>query len=200
MDKKKSLQVSLILLLLLSTIFFYQKYFNVKTDTANEDTSDKKIETESLNSSDEKKETNIIESLRYTSQDLIGNTYIISAESAKFEKNETDNIILFNVDAEIIRQDSEVIKIYSATANYNRKNNDTEFKEDVRIEYSDQIIKSGVVKLNFSQNLIEIIDNVYYMNDNTKIYADKVELDYLRKKMKISMIDQNKDIQISGKY
>ena len=38
------------------------------------------------------------------------------------------------------------------------------------------------------------------MNDNTKIYADKVELDYLRKKMKISMIDQNKDIQISGKY
>ncbi len=200
MDKKKSLQVSLILLLLLSTIFFYQKYFNVKTDTANEDTSDKKIETESLNSSDEKKETNIIESLRYTSQDLIGNTYIISAQSAKFEKNETDNIILFNVDAEIIRQDSEVIKIYSVTANYNRKNNDTEFKEDVRIEYSDQIIKSGVVKLNFSQNLIEIIDNVYYMNDNTKIYADKVELDYLRKKMKISMIDQNKDIQISGKY
>ena len=200
MDKKKSLQVSLILLLLLSTIFFYQKYFNVKTDTANEDTSDKKIETESSNSSDEKKETNIIESLRYTSQDLIGNTYIISAESAKFEKNETDNIILFNVDAEIIRQDSEVIKIYSATANYNRKNNDTEFKEDVRIEYSDQIIKSGVVKLNFSKNLIEIIDNVYYMNDNTKIYADKVELDYLRKKMKISMIDQNKDIQILGKY
>ena len=200
MDKKKSLQVSLILLLLLSTIFFYQKYFNVKTDIANKDTSDKKIETESLNSSDEKKETNIIESLRYTSQDLIGNTYIISAESAKFEKNETDNIILFNVDAEIIRQDSEVIKIYSATANYNRKNNDTEFKEDVRIEYSDQIIKSGVVKLNFSKNLIEIIENVYYMNDNTKIYADKVELDYLRKKMKISMIDQNKDIQILGKY
>ena len=55
MDKKKSLQVSLILLLLLSTIFFYQKYFNVKTDIANKDTSDKKIETESLNSSDEKR-------------------------------------------------------------------------------------------------------------------------------------------------
>ena len=112
--------------------------------------------------------------MRYTSQDLIGNTYIISAESAKFEKNETDNIILFNVDAEIIRQDSEVIKIYSATANYNRKNNDTEFKEDVRIEYSDQIIKSGVVKLNFSKNLIEIIDNVYYMNDNTKFMLIKL--------------------------
>ena len=57
-----------------------------------------------------------------------------------------------------------------------------------------------MVKLNFSKNLIEIIENVYYMNTNTKIYADKVELDLLRKKMKISMINQNDNIQITGKY
>ena len=42
--------------------------------------------------------------------------------------------------------------------------------------------------------------NVYYMNNNTKIYADKVELDFLRKKMKISMINQNDNVQVTGKY
>ena len=38
------------------------------------------------------------------------------------------------------------------------------------------------------------------MSDNTNIYADKVELDLLRKKMKISMNNQNDNIQITGKY
>ena len=57
-----------------------------------------------------------------------------------------------------------------------------------------------MVKLNFSKNLIEIIENVYYMNNNTEIYADKVELDLSKKKMKISMINQSDNIQIKGKY
>ena len=116
------------------------------------------------------------------SQDLVGNTYIINAETANFEKDKADIVILFNVNAEIIRQDDKIIKIYSESANYNKKNNDTIFKKNVRIEYGDQLVKSEVVKLNFSENLIEIIENVYYMNNNAEIYADKVELDLLKKK------------------
>ena len=195
MDIKRSLQLSLVILLTLSSVFFYQKFFNVKIDLA-----DKRINKE--NSKNKKKidDSNFIESLRYVSQDLIGNTYVINAESAKFEGVETDNIFLFKVNAEIIRKDSEVIKIYSDTANYNKKNNDTIFKENVSVEYTDQIVKAGIVKLNFSQNLIEIIENVHYMNNNIKMYADKVILDYLKKKMRISMTNQNDNVQISGNY
>ena len=195
MDKKKGLQLSLIILLILSSVFFYQKFFMVKIDLA-----EKTIDKKNLVNKNEIDGSNLIESLRYISQDLIGNTYVINAESAKFEESETDNIFLFKVNAEIIRKDSEVIRIYSESANYNKKNNDTVFKDNVNIEYTDQIIKAGIVKLNFSQNLIEIIENVYYMNSNTKIYADKIELDYLRKKMRISMVNKNDNIQISGKY
>ena len=199
MDIKRGLQLSLIILLILSSVFFYQKFFNKKINLA-----EKKVSKDNLDEKkDEKKDennSNLIESLRYISQDLIGNTYIINAESAKFEENKADNIFLFNVNAEIIRKDNEVIRIYSKTANYNKKNNDTVFKKNVSIKYTNQIVKSEIVKLNFSQNLIEIIENVYYMNNNTKIYADKVELDYLSKKMKISMINQNDNVQIFGKY
>ena len=195
MDKKKGLQLSLIILLFLSSVFFYQKFFRVKIDLA-----EKTIDKKNLDNKNEIDGSNLIESLRYVSQDLIGNTYIINAESAKIEEGESDNIILFKVNAEIIRKDSEVIMIYSESANYNKANNDTVFKDNVNIEYTDQIIKAGIVKLNFSQNLIEIIENVYYMNSNTKIYADKIELDYLRKKMRISMVNKNDNVQISGKY
>ena len=195
MDKKKGLQLSLIILLILSSVFFYQKFFMVKIDLA-----EKTIDKKNLVNKNEIDGSNLIESLRYISQDLMGNTYVINAESAKFEESETDNIFRFKVNAEIIRKDSEVIRIYSESANYNKKNNDTVFKDNVNIEYTDQIIKAGIVKLNFSQNLIEIIENVYYMNSNTKIYADKIELDYLRKTMRISMVNKSDNVQISGKY
>ena len=195
MDIKRGLQLSLVILLLLSSVFFYQKFFKLETNLA-----ERKINEEDSDIKKEIDESNLIQSLRYVSQDLVGNTYIINAESAKFEKDETDNILLFIVNAEIIRKDNEVIKIYSDTANYNRKNNDTVFKKNVSVKYADQIVRSGILKLNFSKNLIEIFENVYYMNKNTKMYADKVELDYLRKKMRVSMINQNDNVQISGKY
>ena len=195
MDKKRGLQFSLVILLIFSSVFFYQKFFNIKDDLA-----EKKIGKNDIGYKKEVETSNVIEKLRYISQDLIGNTYIINAESAKFEENKVDNISLFNVNAEIIRKDSEVIRITSKSANYNKKNNDTVFKKNVSIKYSDQIVKAELVKLNFSQNIIEIVENVYYMNNNTKIYADKVELDYLRKKMRISMINQNDNVKIFGKY
>tara|TARA_B100000674_G_scaffold440354_1_gene403209 strand:+ start:261 stop:857 length:597 start_codon:yes stop_codon:yes gene_type:complete len=198
MDKKKSLQLSLIILLILSSIVFYKKFFNKNISLTEKKTNEKEItDNDDVNKN---KNSNVIETLKYISQDLIGNTYIINADSAKFEKDKVDSIILFEVSAEIIRQDNETIKIYSKTADYNKKNNDTIFKNSVNIEYGDQIISSEVVKLNFSENLIEIIENVHYMSDNTKIYADKVELDLLRKKMKISMNNQMDNIQITGKY
>jgi len=195
MDKKKSLQFSLVILLILSSIVFYKKFFSENTNSV-----EKKIEESDFNKDIDKKNSNIIETLKYVSQDLAGNTYIINAESAEFGKDNADDVILFKVEAEIIRQNEETIKINSESANYNKKSNNTIFKKAVSINYADQLIKSEVVKLNFSKNLIEIIENVYYMNNNTEIYADKVELDLLKKKMKISMINQNDNIQIIGKY
>ena len=195
MDKKKSLQFSLVILLILSSIVFYKKFFSENTNSV-----EKKIEESDFNKDIDKKNSNIIETLKYVSQDLAGNTYIINAESAEFGKDNADDVILFKVEAEIIRQNEETIKINSESANYNKKSNNTVFKKAVSINYADQLIKSEVVKLNFSKNLIEIIENVYYMNNNTEIYADKVELDLLKKKMKISMTNQNDNIQITGKY
>ena len=200
MDKKKSLQFSLVILLILSSIVFYKKFFTENTNLVTKKLDEKKIEDSDSNKDINKKNSNLIETLKYVSQDLAGNTYIINAETAEFEKDKADNVILFKVEAEIIRQNEETIKIYSESANYNKKSNNTVFKKAVRINYADQLIKSEVVKLNFSKNLIEIIENVYYMNNNTEIYADKVELDLLTKKMKISMINQNDNIQITGKY
>ena len=47
---------------------------------------------------------------------------------------------------------------------------------------------------------IEILENVYYINEDTVIYADKAELNLLSNELKISMINAEDKVKITGKY
>ena len=70
----------------------------------------------------------------------------------------------------------------------------------MNVKYGDQTIDSNILNLNFKDNFIEILENVYYVNENTKIKADKVEIDLLYKKLKISMINKKDKVNIISKY
>ena len=200
MNRKKIVQFILIIFLLLLSAIFYKKYFQVdnkiseeKKETKINDEKNKNIEI-----TEEKKNSNIIQNLRYVSEDLLGNTYILSATSAEIIKDDQDNVNLFNVEGEIIQDNGEKIEIISEIAKYNRQNNNTLFKDNVLVLYGNQIIKANIVKVNFTKNSIEILENVHYTNENVEMFADIVEIDLLKNKLKISMKDQNDKVQISG--
>ena len=142
----------------------------------------------------------MIENLKYVSEDLLGNTYTVTAQSATLKEDRINEVLLFEVNAKIIRKDQDIIYIYSKTANYNKINNNTIFRKEVNVNYGNQSIDSESLNLNFKGNSIEILDNVYYVNGNTKIYADKVEIDLLDKKLKISMINEKDKVSITSKY
>ena len=199
MDKKKVFQYSLLILLFVVSFLFYYKYF-FKDDKKVELNQSQDIIKKSpeVNQNDESK--NIIENLKYVSEDILGNTYTVIAQSATLREDKINEVQLFEVNAEITRQDQEVIYIYSKTANYNKTNNNTIFRGSVNIKYGNQTIDSDTLSFNFEDNLIEILDNVYYVNKNTKINADKVEIDLLNKKSKISMINKNNKVSITSKY
>ena len=181
------------------SIFFYKKYIE-----SDESPSQKQSEIQKNNEKPIIKEndetSNIIENLRYVSKDLLGNTYIINAQSAEVQENKIDQVQLFEVLAKIIQQDDEVIYINSNFADYNKINNNTVFKDNVNVKYGDQSIDANIINLDFSKNLIEIQENVYFKNKNAKIKADKIELNFESKKLKISMEKQNENIEIIGKY
>ena len=82
MDKKKSLQFSLVILLILSSIVFYKKFFTENTNLVTKKLDEKKIEDSDSNKDINNKNSNLIETLKYVSQDLAGNIYIINAETA----------------------------------------------------------------------------------------------------------------------
>ena len=199
MDKKNVFQYGLLILLFVVSFLFYYKYF-FKDDKKVELNQSENIikKTPEVNQNDENK--NIIENLKYVSEDILGNTYTVIAQSATLREDKINEVQLFEVNAEITRQDQEVIYIYSKTANYNKTNNNTVFRRSVNVKYGEQTIDSETLSFNFEDNLIEILDNVYYVNKNTKINADKVEIDLLNKKSKISMINKNNKVSITSKY
>ena len=200
MDTKKIFQYSLLILLFVVSFLFYYKYFfkDDKKVELNKSENIVKKKNPEVNQNDSNK--NVIQNLKYVSEDLLGNTYTVIAQSATLKEDKISVVQLFEVNAEITRQDQEVIYIYSRTANYNKINNNTVFKGSVNVNYEDQTIVSETLNLNFEDNLIEILDNVYYVNKNTKINADKVEIDLIYKKLKISMINKDNKVSITSNY
>ena len=200
MNTKKIVQFILIIFLLLLSLIFYKKYFQID-NRISKDKKETKINDEKIKNieiAEEKKSSNIIQNLRYVSEDLLGNTYILSATSAEIIENDQENVNLFNVEGEIIQDNGEKIEIISEIAKYNRQNNNTLFKDNVLVLYGNQIIKANIVKFNFTKNSIEILENVHYTNENLEMFADIVEIDLLKNKLKISMKDQGNKVQISG--
>ena len=200
MNKKKLVQFILIIFLLLFSVIFYKKYFQIDNKISKDkkvtEINNEKIKNVKINK--EQKDANIIQNLRYVSEDLLGNTYILSATSAEIIKNDENNVNLFNVKGEIIQNNGDKIEIISEIAKYNRQNNNTLFKDNVLVLYGNQTIKANIVKIDFKKNSIEILDNVHYTNENLEMFADIVEIDLLKNKLKISMKDQNNKVQISG--
>ena len=200
MDIKKAFQYSLLIFLIIVSFLFYYKYFNEDVKKIEKKGSDNVLKTknEEINPNNEDKST--IENLKYVSEDLLGNKYTVSAKSATLKEDKLNEVQLYEVNAEIVKENQEIIYIYSKTAKYNKVNNNTVFKKKVNVKYGSQIIDSEILNLNFKDNLIEILENVYYVNENTKIKADKVEIDLLDKKLKISMINKKDKVNITSKY
>ena len=218
MNKKITIQFILLILLIILSIGFYNKYFFDK-EIENKGTTQLSLDEEKKQQArEEKDESNIIENLKYTSKDLLGNTYIVEAVSAKFfDKSFGDetfdkdalsrqvigvenNIRLSDVRAKIIQKNNDIIYIKSKIADYDKVSNNTIFKINANVQYQEQKIDANIIKLDFLKNYIEILENVHYINENTSIFADKVEIDLINKKLKISMREQKDKVFITSKY
>tara|TARA_B100000575_G_C22991122_1_gene571459 strand:+ start:270 stop:872 length:603 start_codon:yes stop_codon:yes gene_type:complete len=200
MSKKKVFQYSLLTLLFLVSFLFYKNYFASELKDSKSDITEKLDIEKDWEPNQKQSDKNLIENLKYVSEDLLGNTYTVTAQSATLKEKKINEVEMFEVNAEISKKDQEIIYIYSKNANYNKINHNTIFRDEVNVKYGEQRIDSKILKLNFKDNLIEILDNVYYVNKNTKINADKVEIDLLYRKLKISMINNKDKVNIVSKY
>jgi len=191
MKKKIFIQLFLFSLFLFLSIFSYYKYFNKESQNVIEVTEDKNLKN--------KDKINLITNLKYFSVDEKENKYEITSEYGEISAENPDIIIMNNVKAIIQIYNSEPIIITSNFARYNIKNYDTNFKENILVEHVDNKLNGENLDLSFQDNLMSMYNNIIYQNPDTKLFADKLEIDLITKDSIIIMNNKQSKIKIIRK-
>ena len=192
MNKKILIQIFLFFIISFSLWVYYYFYKNTKLN----DKVSKKNNTEILITDDS---ANVIKDIFYTSTDAFGNEFEIRAKTGKIKLSDPDLVYMNDVAAVVRMIDSSPINISSKSAEYNKKNYETKFKENILINYLDHNIKTNNLDLSFEKNLAKAYNKVEYDNNNTKLYADILEIDLITKNSKIFMDNASEKVQIIDK-
>ncbi len=190
--KKIYIQIFLFSIILISLIWFYNKYFNKKNEIQNNTnlTQEKNI--------DETK-SNLIYNLNYKSTDLDNNTYMIKSDSGEISENGND-FFMNTVYAKITLNDQTEIIITADNAVYNNINYNTKFFGNVISKYGEHSIYSEKMNLNFDINKIKIFEKVLFKNLDTTIKTDNIEFDLITKNVLISLETKTRKVTLNSKF
>lgn len=188
MNKKSLLQLFLIIIILLTSFFFFKTYI-VKKDTH-------VVLENTFNEIDSEEKSNLVYNIQYITRDEDGNSYILESDTGELNDDQKELIVMRGVKAIIESENSEQIIIYSNNAKYNKLSKNTNFYTNVIINFGSNHVTSDKLDFIFEKNLVTISKNIIYKNMDTKLEADKIEIDLLTKNTKIFMDDKSKKIKL----
>ena len=192
MKKKIILQIFMILLIILIFWLFFFKYFKEDSKKVVDYTLDKGGTSESNLS-------NFIDNINYTSTDLRGNRYKITAPTAEIDITQSDVMFLEKVVAYVYLKDSETIKITSDFGKYNSENYDTIFSKNVIVTYPGHRITGDYLDFSLLNDLGTMSTNVFYSGEKNNFFSDMLEMKISTKDAKIFMYDDKEKVLIEGK-
>jgi len=192
MNKKTGLQVIMVLVIVIISLWFYLKYFTKNFEDAKEAPVGEKIDENQNNTS------TYINDINYVSTDVKGNKYQITAKKAEIKVENSDVMFLRDVMAFIFIKDSDTVKITSNFGKYNSKNYDTIFSENVIVIYPGHKITGEYLDFSFLSNLGIFNTNVIYNGEKINLFADKIEMNLATKDTKIFMNETGKKVLIEG--
>ena len=190
---KKIIQLSLFLL---ATLIVFVSMYLYKIENIKKSSKTSKIETAKDKLSISKDMLTLMEDIKYFSKDAYGNVFEINSSTGKTDLKNDDIINMENVSAKIYLKDRDVIYITSDYAKYNRNTFETNFHRNVKLIYLDHKIYGDNLLLFFQNNLISMSNNIIYNNQETKLEADRIELNISTKEIKILMYDKEEKIKI----
>ena len=190
MNKKTVTQIFLLLLVVVISLTIFLMYFNQELEPTNKVVS----KNEMPKKTNEK--SNIIKDIKYLSKDEGGNTYSIFAEYGEIKDQDPNIIYLKNVKAKISILNSGDINIKSDYAKYNNKSFDTNFYENIKVDYAEHKINCRYLDLSFDKKLAILYENISYKSLETNLFADRLEIDLISKNSTLSMKDKQEKIKI----
>jgi LPS export ABC transporter protein LptC len=190
---KKIIQLVLFLLLITIALLFYKTYFSENKENVkilDEDQDQVSVETQN----------NLIKNLRYDVRLDENKQYIITAESSELSYEDDVEVVKMQKVIGIFVDETNIpITITSDYAIYNNSTYDTNFYENVKVEYIDNIILSDKLDLNFDKNIVTIYDNVLYEGFQGTIKADNVIINLITKNIEIYMNNKTNKVEVVTK-
>ena len=197
---KRVILSTLFLILIISSVLFYDKYFKKLDESENLVTENLVIDNsaKSLIKSIDKKKSNFIKNLEYEISTIDQNKYKITSESSEITYKDGQELILMNkVKAILNNKTKDIDYLFFISAEkgvYNNFNYYTKFEDNVEIRYEDNLIYADELILDLENNLVLIKDNVKYNGVVGILEADNIKLNLITMKTDIFMNNTNKNI------
>ena len=197
---KRVILSTLFLILIISSVLFYDKYFKKLDESENLVTENLVINNSAKSSikSIDKKKSNFIKNLEYEISTIDQNKYKITSESSEITYKDGQELILMNkVKAILNNKTKDIDYLFFISAEkgvYNNFNYYTKFEDNVEIRYEDNLIYADELILDLENNLVFIKDNVKYKGVVGILEADNIKLNLLTMKTDIFMNNNNKNI------
>ena len=189
---RKVIQLSLIsvgIFLILATYFFYPKF--IESRVIKGTVKEYVIETG-------KDTTNTFENVEYKGTYDIDKTFKVTAEKAHVLTDNPDVVFLTEMKVVLKMLDETTWVIVSDKGSYNKITYDCFFEDNVKATDGKTTIFSDNVDLVTSKDFISVYNNVYLLNKESHVKADKIDYDLTKKLYKISMFQdkQYKKVRI----
>ena len=206
-SKKTLIQTFLILTLILLNFVVFNFYYKADFKKDQTDLKNKEIEEKNLNV----KNNDLIENLKYTSNNSRGDIYELFADFGEANVDNPDIMFLTNVNGRIKSKNKPDVLLTSKFANFNTKTFETTFIDDVKISRHDEIITGDELylvldrdkndfkeNLDKEENLLRISNNVSFKKPGYSLKADIVEIDLITKNSKIYMKNSIKKVSATS--
>ena len=182
----------MIFVIIIISFWFYLKYFTNNFEDIKEVQVIEKINGE------QNDDSTYINDINYTSIDVRGNKYQITAKLAEIKIDNPDVMFLTDVIAFVFIKDKDTVKITSNFGKYNTINYDTIFSENVIVVYPGHKITGEYLDFSLLTDLGIFTTNVIYTGEKTNLFADKIEMNLTTKDTKIFMNNIGEKVLIEG--
>ena len=191
---QRSIQLIIILIIIISFYLIFKNYLIFDEDKTVVKNSFNNLEEITKNDNDE----NLIKNLKYEINIDQNQKYVLTAtKSSVSNLDGTEIIYMEKVKAIFFDENDNQMIVTSDNGIFNGSSYDSEFSNNVKINYDNHEILAEKMSLNFAKKILNIYENVLYFNADLSLVADIVSINLITKKTDIYMNNNKKKVLIN---
>ena len=139
-----------------------------------------------LNESSTNEIKNLTKKIEYISTNKNGDTFKILAKYGKTNLRNSNILDLEDVKGTVILSEGSIINISSDYAKYNYNNQQSEFINNIQLNYDDKLITCDNLSIKITKNIAIAYNNVVIKDKKSMIKADNVQINLITKDINLN--------------